>query len=180
MTPEQRWSWLLLAVVAGSLGWIVATRVQPAAQPVAAVVAAPPLVDVSAQTLGGAVVRLSEHRGQVILLNLWATWCPPCRAEMPLIQAAYEQYRDDGFVVLALSQGEEAATVAAYVRDAGLTFPVWLDASGAAGRAYQIRALPASIFIGRDGTVRAVYRGPLSRSVIDGTVAPLLAEPGGS
>jgi thiol-disulfide isomerase/thioredoxin len=180
LTPDQRWAWLLVAAVCGGLGWIVATREQPMAPPAAATIVAPPLVDVAAQTLDGAAVRLGDQRGQVILLNLWATWCPPCRAEMPLIQAAYEQYRDAGFTVLAVSQGEEAATVAAYVREAGLTFPVWLDAAGAAGRAYQVRALPASIFIGRDGTVRAVYRGPLSRSVIDGTVVPLLAEPGGS
>lgn len=133
--------------------------------------------DFSASTLDGQPVQLSDYRGQVVMLNFWATWCPPCRAEMPAMQAALDRYADQGLVVLAVNQREDPAVVAAFMRERQLTFPALLDANGSVGAAYQASALPSSFFIGRDGMVRAVYRGPLSRGVLESTIAGLVAEP---
>lgn len=135
-----------------------------------------PAPDFTLLDLGGKPVRLSDLRGKVVLINVWATWCPPCRAEMPAIQTVYEQYRDQGFTVLAVNMREDPGTVAAYIEQGGLTFPALLDRDGAVSNLYQARVLPSSFFIDKAGVVRAVYRGPMARSVIAGTVEQLLAE----
>lgn len=184
----RQWWNLLLAVVllAGSL-FIIATRVQSEAvatpalsRSVIADTPAPqanhPAPDFALSDLDGATVQLSALRGQVVLVNVWATWCPPCRAEMPMIEAAYARYRDQGFTVLAVNQREDARTVAAYIAVSGLSFPTLLDRDGAVSAAYRANVLPSSFFIDRAGVVRAVYRGPMSRGVIAGTVEQLLAE----
>lgn len=126
--------------------------------------------------LNGSVVNLRDLQGKVVLINVWATWCPPCRAEMPMIQAAYEQYADQGFVVLAVNLRENPRTVAAFMQQFGLTFPALLDLDGNVSAAYRATVLPSSFFVDRQGVVRAVYRGPMSRSVIAGTVDQLLQE----
>lgn len=189
MLAANRSQWnLLLAVVllVGSL-FIIATRVQPEAVGVfvlardaVADTPAPqenhPAPDFALSDLDGATVQLSALRGQVVLINVWATWCPPCRAEMPMIEAAYTQYRDQGFTVLAVNQREDARTVAAYMGESRLSFPALLDRDGAVSTAYRANVLPSSFFIDRAGVVRAVYRGPMSRGVIAGTMEQLLAE----
>ena len=95
--------------------------------------------------------RLHSLRGQAALINLWATWCPPCRAEMPAIQQVYERFRDQGFVVLAVNQQEDAARVVAYMNEQRLTFPALLDSDALVGAAYQVRVLPSSFFLDRRG-----------------------------
>jgi len=184
---RSRWNMLLAAtLLVGSL-FIAATRVRPEAtvalaSPRPAVVTTPapqenhPAPDFTLLDLAGVPVRLSDLRGQVVLVNVWATWCPPCRAEMPMIQAAYAQYRTQGFTVLAVNLREDAPTVARYMEQNRLTFPALLDRDGAVGDHYQARVLPSSFFIDKAGVVRAVYRGPMARSVITGTVEQLLAE----
>lgn len=136
-----------------------------------------PAPEFSLADTGGTMVSLRELRGKVVLINVWATWCPPCRAEMPAIQAVYEQYRDQGFVVLAVNFREDPAAVTTYLAEQGLTFPALLDYDGAVGAAYQARALPASFFVDRRGVIRTVYHGPMPRGVIAGTVEQLLSEP---
>jgi peroxiredoxin len=167
--------------------FIVATRVQPpdttAASAVVTDVAltpAPladhPAPDFSLANLDGTNIALIDLKGQVLLINVWATWCPPCRVEMPSIQAAYEQYHDQGFTVLAVNLQEDPAAVAAFMRDYQLTFPALLDRNGQVSRAYQAVALPSSFFVDHRGVIRAVYRGPMPRSTIVGTVEQLLLE----
>jgi cytochrome c biogenesis protein CcmG/thiol:disulfide interchange protein DsbE len=184
---RSEWNMLLVgAVLIGSL-FIIATRVRPdtaapASLPPDTVASTPaprdnhPAPDFTLSDLAGNPVRLSDLKGQVVLINVWATWCPPCRAEMPMIQAAYEQYREQGFTVLAVNQREEPRTVAAYMTQSSLTFPALLDRDGMVSSAYQASVLPSSFFVDKAGVVRAVYRGPMSRSVIAGTVEQLLAE----
>lgn len=179
---------LIVTTLLGSMLIIAASRVRPeeAASPV--VGAAPaseeaaPLADhlAPAFTLldtNGATLNLRDLRGQVVLINVWASWCPPCRAEMPAIQAVYEQYREQGFVVLAINFREDPATVAAYLAEQGLTFPALLDQDGQVSALYQARSLPASFFVDRQGVIRTVYHGPLPRGVIAGTVEQLLSAP---
>lgn len=180
-----QWNMLLLLVLlAGSL-WISATRVrfepaQGTSSPQASVAtdAAPlenhPAPDFTLTDLHGKSIHLADLRGQVVLINVWATWCPPCRAEMPMIQAAYAQYGAQGFTVLAVNQREDQQTVAAYMQQNGLTFPALLDVDANVGTLYQARALPSSFFIDKTGVIRGVYRGPMTRSIITGTVEQLL------
>lgn len=178
---------LLLMVLVGGLLFIVATRVQPASAPPPPPAAVDPAAqpaplpghpapDFTLVSLAGEPVTLSELRGQVVLVNIWATWCPPCRAEMPAIQAVYDQYAEQGFTVLAVNVREEPQTVAAYMQSAGLTFPALLDSDATVSNSYRANVLPSSFFVDRAGVVRAVYRGPMARSVISGTAEQLLAE----
>ena len=170
----------------GSL-FIAATRARPIPSPMArlttpdaATVPAPtpahPAPDFTLTALDGTTVRLSELKGRVLLINVWATWCLPCRAEMPTIQAAYERYRDQGFTVLTVNLREDPRSVAAFMQQYRLTFPALLDLDGKASTVYRAYALPSSFFVDRRGVVRAVYRGPMPRSVIAGTVEQLLRE----
>ncbi len=155
----------------------VATPVVPepaAAQP--APLVGHPAPEFTLTAVDGAQVSLSDLRGQVVLINLWATWCPPCRAEMPAIQQAYERFRDQGFIVLAVNQQEESAVILKYMNDQRLTFPALLDSDARVSAAYQARVLPSSFFIDRRGIIRAVYRGPMSRGMIEGTIEQLVAE----
>jgi len=184
---RPRWNMLLVAtMLVGSL-FIAVTRVRPDAAvlpsgPRGAVASTPaplanhPAPDFTLVDLAGTPMRLADLRGQVVLVNVWATWCPPCRAEMPMIQAAYAQYHTQGFTVLAVNLREDAPTVARYMEQNRLTFPALLDRDGAVSDHYQARVLPSSFFIDKAGVVRAVYRGPMARSVITGTVEQLLAE----
>jgi len=110
----------------------------------------------------GRTVRLSDHRGQVVLLNFWATWCVPCAAELPHLQRIYEQYKDRGFVVLAVSMDgpESVANVAPQARRHGLTFPVLLDEDTRAVGAYNPkRSAPFTVLIGRDGSIAGTREG---------------------
>jgi cytochrome c biogenesis protein CcmG, thiol:disulfide interchange protein DsbE len=184
---QRQWNLLLLAVlIAGSL-FIAATRVRPgaAATPLAvrtdmlpdpAPLPDHPAPGLALPQLDGTQRTLGELRGQVVLINIWATWCPPCRAEMPAIQQAYTTYRDRGFTVLAVNQGEDATAIAPFLEQHGLTFPSLLDRDGQASATYQARVLPSSFFVDRRGVIRAVYRGPMPSRVIAGTVEQLLEE----
>ena len=135
-----------------------------------------PAPDFTLMRLDGTPVILSKLKGQVVLINIWATWCPPCRAEMPTIETAYEQYRDQGFTVLAVNLEEDPGSVATFMQEYKLTFPALLDLDGQVSRTYQAFSLPSSFFVDKKGVIRAVYRGPMPRSVIAGTVEQLLQE----
>ncbi len=111
-------------------------------------------------TLDGADLRLSDLRGQAVLLNFWATWCAPCRREIPQFVAAYDQYRDQGLVIVAVNVQEGKDTIRRYAEDFGMDFPVAIDASGKVVDSYRLLGLPTTYFIDRDGVVRSVYRGP--------------------
>ena len=129
--------------------------------------------------LGGGEVALSELRGQVVIVNLWASWCPPCRAEMPALQETYEAYHDRGLEILAVNTTyqDSQAAAARFVEEYGLTFPVPLDQTGEVSRSYLLRALPTSFFIDRDGVIQTVViGGPMSRTTIRTTVERLLGD----
>jgi cytochrome c biogenesis protein CcmG, thiol:disulfide interchange protein DsbE len=185
---HSAWTALIAGVLVLGSGFIWATRVTPqVSAPAARAMEAPasaepapivghPAPDFSLVTPEGSTVQLRSLVGQVVLVNVWATWCPPCRAEMPAIQATYKEYQDQGLTVLAVNLQEDPRTVADFMTQYGLSFPALLDTDGAVSTTYQARVLPSSFFVDRQGVVRAVYRGPMPRSVIDGTVAQLLAE----
>ncbi|HIC90204.1 MAG TPA: redoxin domain-containing protein [Anaerolineae bacterium] len=133
--------------------------------------------DFTLETLDGQIVTLSGLRGQVVLINFWATWCPPCRAEMPAIQQVYERYRDQDFIVLAVNLQESDAQVAAFVGRLGLTFPILMDRDGDTFARYRVKALPSTFFVDQAGVIQNVtVGGPMSRAFIESQVASLLAK----
>ena len=184
---RNQWNVLLSGVLLCGSIFIAATRVGPpggaaasAASAAVATTPAPqadhPAPDFTLTSLDGTQVTLSKLKGQVALINIWATWCPPCRAEMPTIETVYEQYRDKGFTVLAVDLQEDPRSVAAFMSQYKLSFPALLDLDGQVSRTYQAFSLPSSFFVDKKGVIRAVYRGPMPRSVIAGTVEQLLQE----
>lgn len=122
---------------------------------------------ISSQSPDGGCVQLSDLEGEVIMLNFWATWCPPCRAEMPTIQNAYETYSDQGFKVLAINNGEGAGTINSFLETHGLTFPVAMDQSSRISRTFGIRNFPTSVFIDEDGNVLAQHTGMISPTQLE-------------
>ncbi|OGB95811.1 MAG: hypothetical protein A2Z31_04825 [candidate division NC10 bacterium RBG_16_65_8] len=104
--------------------------------------------------LGGTPIRLSDHRGKVVLLNFWATWCPPCRAEMPSMETLYQVYRGRGLAILAISNDVSGkSAVEPFVRERGLTFPILLNPEGDVFAQYGVRGLPTSYLVDRRGRV---------------------------
>jgi thiol-disulfide isomerase/thioredoxin len=123
--------------------------------------------DLTLTDLDGKTVSLKDYRGSVVLVNLWATWCPPCRAEMPTLQAFYEKHKDNGFVVVAIDQEETRDVVAPFVEENGLTFPVWLDLNYEAEKKFNTEALPTSFVIDRNGKVRLMWVGGISQKNLE-------------
>jgi cytochrome c biogenesis protein CcmG/thiol:disulfide interchange protein DsbE len=127
--------------------------------------------------VGGSKRSLDQYAGQVVLVNLWATWCPPCAAEMPNLQHFHEQHKSQGFTVIAIDDGDPKQQVVDYVAARGLSFPVWLDPTyEATDRAFKTANLPSSYVIDRDGIVRLVWFGAISEANLEKYVTPLIKE----
>lgn len=122
----------------------------------------------------GEPVRLNDYIGHPLLINFWATWCPPCRLEMPVLEKAYQDHKDEGFVVLGVDLQEEPDKVKAYLQEMGLTFPVALDRSGAVASAYRVQGIPNSVFVDRNGVVTDIHRGALTEGTLQGYLEKIL------
>ena len=129
--------------------------------------------------LNGGTTEVADYQGQVLIVNFWASWCPPCRAEMPEIQAYYNQYRDDGLALLMVNSGETEATARSFIQQTGFTFPVGLDPTNRISDNYGINALPVTLVYDRDGEIVYRHSGMISRAVLDAQVTPLLADGSG-
>jgi thiol-disulfide isomerase/thioredoxin len=123
--------------------------------------------------LAGNTVRLEDYQGQVVLLNTWASWCPPCRAEMPDLKEYYERHKSEGFTVLAVNIGESSTVVSEFQQQAGLTFPVWLDPQEKSLRALNTVSLPYSIVIDPTGEVQFAWSGATCLSRLESSITPL-------
>jgi thiol-disulfide isomerase/thioredoxin len=172
----------LLALLAGAALWGNSRGGRPEAEHSFAVVRLPPAPapDFTLRDLARRPVRLADFRGRVVVLNFWATWCAPCREEIPAMQALARDLADRGLVVLAVNYEERPDVVRAFARDTDLGLAVLLDADGAAARRYRVTGLPASFFVDRRGAlVGSVvglrdWRAPAAREYVDG----LLGRPG--
>ncbi|MFN8481762.1 MAG: TlpA disulfide reductase family protein [Anaerolineae bacterium] len=131
-----------------------------------------PLFDLPTTT--GQRMALADTAGEVVLVNFWATWCPPCREEMPVIEAAQQKYGPKGFKVVSVNVQEAPDPVAAYIRETGVTFPILLDQEGSVARAYRVQTLPRNFFIARDGRVVRIHPGELTSETIDRYLQELL------
>ncbi len=178
------WRGLMALLLVLGVAWIAVSRVPdeeaqarvdrpPAPQ---AGFAAP---DFTLETRDGETISLSDLRGQVVLVNFWATWCPPCRAEMPAIQQVYDRYRDQGFTVLAVDVAEGDAQVTAFADERGLSFPILMDRDATVSNRYQVRAMPSTFFVDRSGVIHEVtLGGPMTEAFIESQVTGLLDEGG--
>ena len=120
-----------------------------------------PAPDFALQDLDGRTLQLADYRGKLVFLNVWATWCPPCREEMPSMESLHRRMQGTDFVMLAVSQDEDgSAVVKPFVRQMGLTFPVLLDRQGVVSQRYGVTGYPETFIIDRDGRVIQHIIGP--------------------
>jgi peroxiredoxin len=133
--------------------------------------------DFEVGTAGGEVIQLSNLRGQAVLVNLWATWCPPCREEMQTIEKVYQEYKAQGFTVLAVNMTyqDDPSGILPFVNEHKLTFPILFDETGEMANAYQLRSLPSSYFVRRDGIINeVVIGGPMSEALLRTRIEAIL------
>jgi thiol-disulfide isomerase/thioredoxin len=130
--------------------------------------------DLTLNDLSGKPVQLSDFAGQPVLINAWATWCPPCRAEMPLLNQTYLEHKDEGFVVLAVNAGESQTLVNQFISQSGFSFPVLLDPDSASLSQLGVFSFPTSILVDRDGKVKKIHVGIITPEAMQNEIAPLL------
>jgi peroxiredoxin len=132
--------------------------------------------ELTLQNVNGETESLTDYIGDVVLVNNWATWCPPCKAEMPTLVAYHNEHTVDGFTVIAVEAGDTADLVSQFVDSFQMTFPVWLDLEGESLRAFGNGTLPNSYVIDRTGTVRYAWTGEISKAMLEKYVTPLITE----
>jgi len=122
-------------------------------------------------------VRLSDFRGRVVMLNFWASWCVPCKVEMPGMEAVYQDLKGQGFVVLAVNMQDDPDVARRFVEEVKATFPIALDRDGSVARQYRLAALPTSFFIDREGRVADINTGLVTRGQVEFKATRLLEAP---
>ncbi len=107
----------------------------------------------------GKNVKLSELRGQVVMINFWASWCAPCRKEMPLLQKIYKKYKKLGFTLLGVNVEQNSAAAKNYLKDVKVSFPILFDTTNKTSKLYNVSAMPTTIIIDRSGNMRFIHKG---------------------
>lgn len=115
--------------------------------------------DFALKSATGENLRLSEYRGDVVMINFWATWCGPCRQEMPLLDDLYNRYQRVGFSLLGVNIDDDSSRAMDMVHELGVNFPVLFDERKEVSRLYQVEAMPVTVIVDRTGTVRHVHHG---------------------
>ncbi len=129
--------------------------------------------DFTLQFPDGTKTQLSDWQGQPVVLNFWATWCAPCREEMPEFVAAHERYQDDGLVIVGVNAQETASQAAGFMNNFNMTFPVALDTRGDVQQLYNVRGLPTTVFIDREGRIVERWAGLLSAPALEELLAEI-------
>lgn len=135
-----------------------------------------PAPDFSLSTFEGETIRLSDLRGQVVVINFWASWCPPCRDEAPYLQAMWQKYGDQGVVFIGVDYVDTEPEALAYIAEFGITYPNGPDIGTQISQAYRIQGVPETFFVAKDGTLRGVKIGPLFPPELENRILELLAE----
>jgi cytochrome c biogenesis protein CcmG, thiol:disulfide interchange protein DsbE len=125
-----------------------------------------PAPNFALQSPDGRTVKLSDLRGQVVLVNFWATWCIPCRDELPAIQQVYSEQKDQGFTVLEVNEQETPKAIEEFAATIGAMPPIVLDRDGSVMQQYQLKGLPDTFVVDRQGVVRGLSYGPVTRQAM--------------
>jgi peroxiredoxin len=174
------WSLLLILLALAGVSWIAYSQVPPTQSidleglteaPIPGYIAP----EFTLSTTLGELVSLSDEKGHPVVLNFWASWCPPCRVEIPHFQNASVKYNGRA-VILGVDQGEPLPIVADFGSAMGVTYPLLLDTDNSVNRQYAVTALPTTIFIDSEGRVREVYTGIVNRAVLEDRIEKLIAE----
>lgn len=184
IADRRRWALVTLVVLALGAAWTVASA-SPAMEVTGGIIPSPRegflAPDFAVERGDGGTFLLSEARGHPVILNFWASWCPPCRAEMPALDRVQKELASVGLEVLAVNVTRQDTEVAArgLVADLGLDLPIAFDRDGQVERSYLVRALPTTFFIDAEGVIRTVLiGGPMRESVLRAEAEALLEEPG--
>jgi peroxiredoxin len=179
LSPWKYRSFPIIILILGA-GWIWISRIPTAAEG-AERVSVPtkgfPAPDFALQDPDGSIYELSSLKGKVVLINFWASWCPPCRSEMPAMDEVYSQYQNQGFIILAVNSTiqDDPDEAKAFFKEMGLTFPLLLDTDGSVTQTYQVRSLPTSFFIDREGIIQEVIiGGPMAEALMISRIEKLL------
>jgi thiol-disulfide isomerase/thioredoxin len=135
-----------------------------------------PAPDLNLTNIDGNPVALSKTTGKVVLVNNWAFWCTPCRAELPELQAYYDAHKGQDFTIIGIEAGDEKVDVVYHVKLFKLTYPIWLDPNEESLKAFQNNSLPNSYVIDKTGAVRLTWVGVIDRAMLEKYVTPLLQE----
>lgn len=135
-----------------------------------------PAPDFALETFEGEIIRLSDLKGQVVVINFWASWCPPCREEAPYLESTWRKYRDQGVVFIGVDYVDTDPEALAYIDEFDITYPNGPDLQTRISQAYRIQGVPETFFIGKDGTIRGVKVGPLAPPELEDRLIPLIAE----
>ena len=118
-----------------------------------------PAANFTLKSAGGENIRLSEYRGQVVLINFWASWCGPCRQEMPLLNDLHNKYEALGFTVLGVNVEEQSDNARGFINDFPVDFPILLDSTNQVSQLYKVIAMPTTVVVDRDGNMRFLHKG---------------------
>ena len=126
--------------------------------------------------LDAETVYLSDFDGRVVALYFWASWCPPCRTEMPVFQAFYDEYQDLGIVILGINLRETESAVRSYTQEIGVTYPIVMDRNGEIVEHFRVVGHPVTILIGRDGEIAKQFVGEVTRDQLSEFIDPMMME----
>lgn len=180
-----RWLWSTgvgLVLIFGGL-WLILSRISIGVSSVAndtvissepAPIAGHPAPDFELKSLEGEIIRLSDYKGRPVIVNFWATWCPPCRAEFPDFQKVAVE-NGDNIVIIGVNHtsSDSPQLIPDFVDEFGITFPIVLDETGETVKTYQVVGLPTTVFIDRNGIIQEVFTGPINKAYIDVRLAKL-------
>jgi cytochrome c biogenesis protein CcmG, thiol:disulfide interchange protein DsbE len=170
---------LLIGLLMGAFVFIGMPKATAATEPLTtsstpAPMTGAPAPEFTLANISGAQVSLKDLKGQPVLINYWATWCVPCKDEMPAIEAAYQEHKDKGFTVLAVDADEGLNEVTSFVSTLGVNFEILMDPGSSVNELYRVRAYPTSFFVGRDGTIQAMQIGVMSEAQLVEHLAKIL------
>jgi peroxiredoxin len=182
----ERWVWVIIifGIITIGTGWILLSRVQvgqplitnSAEAPDPAPIAGHPAPDFELTTPAGETLRLSDYRGKPVIVNFWASWCAPCRAEFPEFQRAAVDNADSLAIIGVNSTStDQVDKIPAFLDEYGITFPIGLDTSGEVVKTYRVLGLPTTVFIDSNGIVNEVFTGPLNKAYIESKISDLQA-----
>jgi cytochrome c biogenesis protein CcmG, thiol:disulfide interchange protein DsbE len=170
------WQWLVIAAVVALLGLVAfqMRRIGPlAAGQVGNGERAP---DFELQTFGGPTIRLAELRGQVVVINFWASWCIPCEDEAADLESTWQQYKDQGVTFLGVAYVDTESGSRGFIDRFGITYPNGPDLRTEISHRYRIKGVPETFIVGKDGILRALIVGPTTAAQLQEKIVPLLAE----